>query len=115
MTINIRRHALVVIAIGALVSVPMLSAQPSYEIHVKKAIAHANEAVDHGKQGHADVLVTHAQSSLNHAKLGGENPHLVEAIKHLNEAIEHGKAGHADVATGHAENAITHLSEAPHE
>jgi len=72
---------------------------------------HAKEAVDHGKQGHAEVLVTHAEKSLQYAEMGGKNSHLNEGIKHLKEAIEHGKAGHADVATEHAETALTHLTE----
>ena len=75
------------------------------------AIVEAKQAVEHGKQGHAEVLVTHAQKSLNFAERGGKNSHLKEAMKHLTEAIEHGKAGHADVATEHAETALTHLTE----
>lgn len=78
---------------------------------IKDAIKHATEAVDHGKQGHAEKLVTSAEASLQLALRGGESPHVAEAITHLKEAIEHGKAGHADVATRHAENAVTHLSQ----
>ena len=74
---------------------------------VKDAIKHAMEAVDHGKQGHAEKLVTHAEAALQHAMKGGNDPHLAEAIANLKEAIEHGKAGHADVATNHAESAVT--------
>ena len=79
--------------------------------NIKDAINHATEAVEHGKQGHAEKLVTHAEASLQHAVRGGENPHLAEAMTNLKEAIEHGKAGHADVATKHAETAVTHLSQ----
>lgn len=79
--------------------------------NVKDAIEHATEAVDHGKQGHAEKLVTHAEAALQLAMKGGEDPHLAEAIANLKEAIEHGKAGHADVATKHAESAVTHLSQ----
>jgi hypothetical protein len=79
--------------------------------NVKDAINHAAEAVEHGKQGHADKLVTHAEASLQHAVRGGEDPHLAEAMTNLKSAIEHGKAGHADVATKHAETAVTHLSQ----
>ena len=54
----------------------------------------------HGKQGHADALVKHAEEALKHAAgRGMKNPHLDEGIKHLKEAVAHGKAGHADVAT----------------
>ncbi|HSA87130.1 MAG TPA: small metal-binding protein SmbP [Nitrospira sp.] len=78
---------------------------------VKDAIKHATEAVEHGKQGHAEKLVTHAEASLQQAMRGGTDPHLAEAMTHLKEAIEHGKAGHADVATKHAEGAVSHLSQ----
>lgn len=105
------RSALILVALGAFVSVPMLNAQPSPVGNVQDAIVHAKEAVDHGKQGHADALVTHAEKSMHHAERGGKNTHLAEGIKHLKEAIEHGKAGHADVATEHAETALTHLNE----
>ena len=105
------RGALILIALGAFVRVPRLNAQPSPAGNVREAIMHAKEAVDHGNQGHAEVLVTHAEKSLQYAEMGGKNPHLDEGIKHLKEAIEHGKAGHADVATKHAETALTHLTE----
>jgi hypothetical protein len=79
--------------------------------NIKDAIEQATEAVDHGKQGHAEKLVTYAEASLQLTLRGGESPHVAEAITHLREAIEHGKAGHADVATKHAESAVTHLSQ----
>lgn len=77
----------------------------------KMAIKHATEAVEHGKQGHAEKLVTHAEASLQHTIRGGIDPHLAEAMTNLKEAVEHGKAGHADLATKHAESAVTHLSQ----
>lgn len=79
--------------------------------NIKDAIKHATEAVEHGNQGHADKLVTHAEASLQQAMRGGTDPHVTEAITNLNAAIEHGKVGHADVATKHAETALTHLSQ----
>ena len=79
--------------------------------NIRDATKHATEAVEHGKQGHADKLVTHAEASLQQAMRGGTDPHLVEAIANLKAAMEHGKAGHADVATKHAESAATHLSQ----
>ncbi|MCG3770306.1 MAG: Metal-binding protein SmbP [Nitrosomonadaceae bacterium] len=63
----------------------------------------------HGKEGHAEELVKHAETSLQFAKMGGRGSHLSEGIDHLNEAIEHGKAGHADVGTEHVEAALQHL------
>jgi len=79
--------------------------------NVRDAIKHATEAVDYGKQGQVEKLVTHAEASLQKALRGGMDPHLGEAITDLKEAIEHGKAGHADVATKHADSAVTHLSQ----
>lgn len=79
--------------------------------NIKDAIERATEAVEHGQQGHAEQLVTHAEASLQHAVRGGEDPHLAEAMTHLKAAIEHGKAGHTDVAAKHAETAVTHLSQ----
>ena len=111
MTSKFYRGALILVALGAFVSVPMLNAQPSPAGNVRDAIMEAKQAVDHGKQGHAEVLATHAEKALNFAERGGKNSHLEEGIKHLKEAIEHGKAGHADVATEHAETALTHLTE----
>jgi cellobiose-specific phosphotransferase system component IIA len=110
MTNKFYRGALILVALGAFVSVPMLNAQPSPAGNVRDAIMEAEQAVDHGKQGHAEALVTHAEKSLHYAERGGKDSHLAEGIKHLNEAIEHGKAGHADVATEHAETALTHLT-----
>jgi cellobiose-specific phosphotransferase system component IIA len=111
MTSKFYRGALILLALGAFVSVPMLNAQPSPAGNVRDAIMEAKQAVDHGKQGHAEALVTHAEKSMHYAERGGKNPHLAEGMKHLNEAIEHGKAGHADVATEHAETALIHLNE----
>lgn len=79
--------------------------------NIKDALKHATEAVEHGGQGHAEELVTHAEASLQHATRGGIDPHVAEAMTSLKAAIEHGKAGHADVATKHAETAVTHLSQ----
>lgn len=82
--------------------------------HVAEALAHAQEAVDHGGMGHADAVVTHAETSLQHAHAAQKdmsNPHLDAAVAELGEAVTHGKAGHADVATSHAKSAIMHLKE----
>lgn len=106
------RKALMLAAVGMFVSVPMLSAQPSPASNVMDSISHAKEAVEHGKQGHADAVAMHAEKSRNFAERGGKNPHLAEGITHLSAAMEHGKAGHADVATQHVEEALTHLNAA---
>lgn len=82
--------------------------------NMAEALTHAQEAVDHGGMGHADVVVTHAEASLQHAQAAKndmKNPHLDAAITELGEAITHGKAGHPDVATGHAKSVVMHLKE----
>ena len=111
MTSKFSRVALILVALGAFVSVPMLNAHPTASGNVMDAIVEAKQAVEHGKQGQADVLVTHAEKSLNYAERGGKYSHLKEAITHLKEAIEQGKAGYTDIATEHAEAALTHLTE----
>jgi hypothetical protein len=93
----------------------MLSSAVFAEEHADAALTHAKEAVEHGKAGHAPVLVEHAEASLAHAKKAvevakGENKtHLEAGVKALEEAIKHGKMGHADVATKSAEEAVTHI------
>ena len=84
------------------------------EDHIAEAITHTNQAIEHGKMGHADVLTTHAEAALTHAQAGEKakaNPHCKEAIKHLKQAIDEGKKGHADQATTHAEAALNHLQQ----
>ena len=105
------RAALLVGALGALVSVPMVNAHPTASGNVSEAIDHAKQAVAHGKAGHTDELVKHAETALEFAKMGGKSLEVSEGIHHLKEAIEHGKAGHADVGVEHIETALKHLSE----
>ena len=81
------------------------------ELQREEAVELATGAVAHGKQGHAEALVTNAEAALQSALKAGETPHVAAGISNLKQAIEHGKAGHADVATKHAEQAVTHLSE----
>ena len=82
------------------------------EQNLKDALDHAEEAVDHGKQGHTEALLEHAEAAQQYALQGGKDrPQVREGIAHLKEAVEHGKAGHADVATKHAETAAMHLSQ----
>lgn len=79
--------------------------------HRQAALKLAKDAVAHGKQGHAEALVTNADVALQHALKAGKGPHVDATVTELKNAIEHGKASHADVATKHAEAAVTHLSE----
>ena len=82
--------------------------------HVADSLEHAQKAVEHGRAGHADVLVEHTGEALKHAKMAQKetpNMHLDKGISELEKAISHGKQGHADVATEYAESAIKHLKE----
>jgi hypothetical protein len=113
-----KRMVLVGLALAAVVGVVGAPVFQSVAVagneHVAEALAEAKQAVEHGKAGHGDVLVKHAESALMHAKGAQEHMkdmHLAEGVKELGEAVTHGKAGHADVATKHAEEAVKHLSE----
>ena len=112
MTTKMRRSALIMVAIGAFVGVPMLSQMAfAGDKHAAEALEHARGAASHGKEGHADACVQHASEALKHAQAAGNNPHVAEGVKHLTEAVKHGKAGHADACTEHADGAATHLAE----
>ncbi len=83
-------------------------------LHVAQAIAHAQEAEDHGGMGHTDEVVTHAEVSLQHAQAAKKemsNPHLDAGIADLGEAIANGKAGDASGAYEHAKSAVMHLKQ----
>jgi Small metal-binding protein len=121
---SIMSRAVALTALCVLVTAMVLPLQPVFgeggarrdviraeEQYRQEAIALANEAADHGKQGHAGALLTSAEAALQSALKAGEAPHVDAGIRELKQAIEHGKAGHADVATKHAEQAVTHLSE----
>jgi Small metal-binding protein len=121
---SIMSRAVALAALCVLVTAMVLPLQPVFgeggarrdviraeEQYRQEAIALANEAADHGKQGHAGALLTSAEAALQSALKAGEAPHVDAGIGELKQAIEHGKAGHADVATKHAEQAVTHLSE----
>ncbi len=100
-----------------LIGAVMLMSSPVFagmNAHVAEAIAHAEVAVDHGGQGHAGVLVEHAQEALGHAHAAQKevsNPHLDAGVEELEKAIDHGGQGHAGVATKHAASAVMHLKE----
>ncbi|WP_442754622.1 small metal-binding protein SmbP [Methylocystis sp. JAN1] len=100
------------LAVG-LAFTPKLALAESH--HLAEAVKHTKEAIDHGKMGHADVLVTHAEAALKHAKQAEAeqaNEHTKEGITHLEAAIDTGKKKDAPGATKHAEEALTHLEAA---
>ena len=113
--IRVRRAVFATVCL-ALFSLLLFTGAAMAEVnpHVTEAISHAEAAVDHGSQGHADVLVEHAEEALTHAKAAQEevkNPHLDEGVHELMEAIDHGKQDHAEVATKHAKSAVMHMKE----
>ncbi len=99
-------------------SLLVLSMAAFAEPHLDEAITHATAAVEHGKQGHASVLVEHATPALEHTlnaatvAHGPSKGHVNNAITDLEEAVKHGKMGHAPVATTYAETALEHLKAA---
>ena len=80
--------------------------------HKAEVIKHTEQAIEHGKQGHADILVEHIRQALDHVKLGLTRTvyELEVASPHLRKALEEGKQGHVDVATKHAEEALVRLT-----
>lgn len=98
----------------------LLSLNAFADPHFDEAIKHATAAVEHGKAGHASVLVEHATPALEHTLAGALNAkgmaksHADSAVTDLEEAIKHGKEGeaHVGVATTYAETALEHLKAA---
>jgi len=124
MPLLVRSHVVRLVGVVVLVTASTLSVQPTFgsgiarrdavrsdQQHQQDAMKFAQDAVAHGKQGHAEAIVSNADAALQHAMKAGKGPHVELGIGELKQAIEHGKAGHADVATQHAEAAVTHLSE----
>ena len=88
------------------------------EPHLDEAITHTNAAIEHGRAGHASVLVEHATPALEHTlsgaivAKGAAKGHVFYAIADLEQALKHGKEkgeGHVGVATTYAESALEHL------
>jgi hypothetical protein len=109
-----RRVFVIALSLGfGLMLAPRLALAESH--HLKEAIKHTEQAIEHGKMGHADVLVTHAEEALKHAKAAEAekaNEHTKQGITHLEAAIDTGKKKEAEAATKHAEEALTHLEAA---
>jgi hypothetical protein len=93
----------------------LLSTGVFAEEHAAAALEHANQAVIHGKAGHAPILVEHAKAALEHALAasivakGVPKNHMDAAAKELQESIDHGNLDHASIATKHAEAAVEHI------
>ena len=88
------------------------------EEHADAALEHTNMAIQYGKAGHNQILVTHAKEALAHAKVAAElangesKTHLEAAIKSLESSLDHGKMKgkeHGKYATKAAEAAAEHI------
>lgn len=115
----------VLLAAGmVLMTIPTLSVQQAFssgiarrdavrfeQQHQRDALTCAQDAVVHGKEGHAAALLMSVDAALQHALKAGNGPHVQAAVTELKNAVEHGKSGLADVATKHVEQAVLHLSE----
>ena len=104
------RATFAITSLAVFLSVPVMA----HDDHTAQAIEHAAMVKAHGEDGHAKVLLKHAEDSLKHAKASEkqhdeQRQHMAESVKHLQEAITHAKAGHADVATNHVEEALKHM------
>ncbi|NOU10941.1 MAG: metal-binding protein SmbP, partial [Nitrospira sp.] len=60
---------MLVFGLGLLLGAPVLSgsALAAANPHVSEAVEHARGAASHGKEGHADACVQHAEEALKHA------------------------------------------------
>jgi hypothetical protein len=95
---------------------------PTTKDEAKNAVYYTEEAIKHGKAGHADVLAKKAEIALKHAKAAhylAYGPYMADAFEYLEEGINHleggmasGRQGDAPAATKHAEEALAHLTEA---
>ncbi len=80
--------------------------------YLTEAVVDSEEAIEQGRQGRAEVLVTHAEAALKEADASQslrKNKHTKEAVAQLAAAIVKGKKGQAENATKHAEAALTHF------
>ena len=67
MTMRIHRGTMVVAAVAALAAFPLFTGLAlAGNKHASETMEHAEEAVDHGKQGHADVATQHAEQAVSH-------------------------------------------------
>ncbi|MBO0734740.1 MAG: hypothetical protein J2P49_10600 [Methylocapsa sp.] len=97
---------------SALVLMPQISL--AAKNYVAGAMKHTQQAIEHGRRGHAKALTIHAEAALRDAKAEEKvkpNPHIEEAIKHLEQALAEGRNGNAEGGTTHAEGALRELEQ----
>jgi len=94
------------------------------QMHAQSVVEEAEQMMNHGDQGHMDVMIRHAEAMIQHAKQAihftpADNMHGKEAVARLKEAIDHveeliprAKKGRADAAMAHANKAFAHAKEA---
>jgi len=102
------------IIISLLLGVSSLTMASDTQEHINNAIRHAEDAEIHGRAGHTNALLEHAQESLAHAQAAYQaspetNQHWAASIKLLEEAIAQAKQDHAEVATGQVREALSHM------
>jgi Small metal-binding protein len=108
-----RNFVVVVLLLGALAFV-VNGVSWAAKSHAAEAAEETEEAISHGKQGHGDVLVKHAEKALKHAEMSQKekaNMHMDEGIKHLKGAVDAGKKGDSAGGVKHAEEALMHIKE----
>ncbi len=102
---------------------PALASGDDAKKHGEETLVHAEAMVDHGGQGHMDVMTEHAKELMMHAEEtikalpagdmhGNEvKEHFQEAITAAEKAIDHGGQGHGGTAMKHAKSALMHAQE----
>jgi hypothetical protein len=73
------KRILVALSIAATFVLARTDLGYAQEDHIAQAREHASAAVEHGKMGHADVLIQHAEQALQHA----QSSHAQQAIQSL--------------------------------
>lgn len=122
----LNRNFCLSLMLGAFILVPAYPAAAGgadAKKHGDETIAEAEKMVDHGGQGHLDVMIKHAKAMKMHAEAtikalpqgdmhGDEvKAHFTEAIAEADGAIDHGGQGHGGVAMEHANAALMHAKE----
>jgi len=102
---------------SSMVALFLVAPVSAHENHTVQAIEHAAMAEAHGEDGHAKLLLKHAEESLKHAQ-AAEKQHadhharMTASVDHLKQAIEHAKMSHADVAAKHVKEALGDMRKA---
>lgn len=120
---RLRTAGWIMVAFLLVSAYPALAGGADAKKHSAEMMEAADKMVDHGSQGHMDVLIKHAKEMVMHGQAAVKaippgDPHGKEAKMHINVAIEeaegaidHGSQGHGSIAMKHARAAQSHGEE----